>query len=207
MQLVVPHIVAPSGLSCGVPCIYMSITHPPHTPLASYYNQGCRRDIRSADITDALRAAARITGDELGIRPEDISASYLRAGGAMALLCAQVDSDLIKLLGHWQSDTMMRYLHVQGRPVMRNFAARMLHRGNYDLVHNTHTQNQKAPPNAFHTNTPAPILHHHSRRAPPLNTILQQHKPSTSPILLRPRRLAPPTWTHPFTTFPTIIYH
>jgi hypothetical protein len=64
----------------------------------------------------------------------------------MDLLCAHVDSDLIKLLGRWQSDTMMRYLHVQARPVMRNFAARMLHGGNYDLVQNTHTQNPQAPP-------------------------------------------------------------
>jgi hypothetical protein len=74
---------------------------PPATPLASYYGHGRRRAIRSADITDALRAAARIIGDELGIRPEDISARSLRSGGAMALLCAQVDSDIIKLFGRW----------------------------------------------------------------------------------------------------------
>jgi hypothetical protein len=119
---------------------------PATAPLASYYSNGRRRAIRSADITDALRAAARITGDELGIRPEDISARSLRAGGAMALLCAQMDSDIIKLLGRWQSDTMMRYFHVQSRPGMRNFAARMLHGGLYDLFQNPQAaQNPKAP--------------------------------------------------------------
>jgi hypothetical protein len=121
---------------------------PPTTLLASYYHNGRRGAIRSADITDAIRAASRITSDELGIRPEDISVQSLRAGGAMALLCAQVDSDLIKLLGRWQSDTMMRYLHVQARPVMRNFAACMLHGGAYNLVQNPQaqaTQNPQAP--------------------------------------------------------------
>ena len=45
--------------------------------------------------------------------PADVSARSLRAAGAMALLCADVDSDRIRLLGRWQSDQMFRYLHVQ----------------------------------------------------------------------------------------------
>jgi hypothetical protein len=149
---VVNHATSGASHCCPVRALARRAIHlrendaPANAPLASYYSNGRRRAIRSADIMDALRAAARITGNELGIIPEDISARSLRAGGAMALLCAQVDSDIIKLLGRWQSDTMMRYLHVQARPVMCNFAARMLHGGHYDLVQNPKAaQNPKAP--------------------------------------------------------------
>jgi hypothetical protein len=51
----------------------------------------------------------------------------------MALLCAQVDTDIIRLIGRWRSDEMLRYLHLQAEPVMRNFAARMLTHGNFVL--------------------------------------------------------------------------
>jgi hypothetical protein len=44
----------------------------------------------------------------------------------MALLCAEVDTDIIRLIGRWRSDEMLRYLHVQAEPVMRGFAPRML---------------------------------------------------------------------------------
>jgi hypothetical protein len=148
---VVNHATSGASHCCPVRALARQTIHlrendaPPTTPLSSYYHNGRRRAIRSVDITDALRAAARITGDELGNRPEDISARSIRAGGAMALLCAQVDSDLIKLLGRWQSDTMMRYLHVQARPVMRNFAARMLHGGDYNLVQNPQAQAPQNP--------------------------------------------------------------
>ena len=52
----------------------------------------------------------------------------------MALLCAQVDSDIIRLLGRWQSDVMLCYLHLQAHPVMKHFAKCMLAGGNYVLA-------------------------------------------------------------------------
>jgi hypothetical protein len=63
-------------------------------------------------------------------------ARSLQAGGAMALLYAQVDDNIMRLLGRWQSDAMLRYLHLQAHPVMRNSAAQMLQLGMYDLVQN-----------------------------------------------------------------------
>jgi hypothetical protein len=102
---VVNHATSGASHCCPVQALARRAIHlrandaPATAPLASYFSNGRRRAIRSADITDTLRAAARITVDELGIRPEDISALSLRAGGAMDLLCAQVDSDIIKLLG------------------------------------------------------------------------------------------------------------
>jgi hypothetical protein len=54
----------------------------------------------------------------------------------MALLCAHVDSDVIRLLGRWRSDKMLRYLHIQAEPVMRDFSRRMLAGGSFTLLPN-----------------------------------------------------------------------
>jgi hypothetical protein len=49
-------------------------------------------------------------------------------------LCAKVDTDLIQLLGRWRSDVMLRYLHLQAQPVMRNFARLMFQGGQFNLI-------------------------------------------------------------------------
>jgi hypothetical protein len=54
----------------------------------------------------------------------------------MALLCAQVDSDVIKLVGRWQSDQMLRYLHLQAYPKMKSFAKLMITGGRFSLLNN-----------------------------------------------------------------------
>ncbi len=73
-------------------------------------------------------------GPQVGFAPKDITARSLRAGGAMALLCADVDPDIIRLLGRWKSDTMFRYLFVQARPLVNRLAHRMVNDGNFDLL-------------------------------------------------------------------------
>jgi hypothetical protein len=75
-------------------------------------------------------------GESFGISPMDISVRSLRSSGAMALLCAKVDTDLIRLMGRWQSDEMLRYLHVQSFPIVAPFAAQMLHHGSFTLIPN-----------------------------------------------------------------------
>ena len=126
-------------LACPLLAIVRRVTHlrehhaPLDTPLASYHIARRCRFVTSANVTDALRISAGVIGPSIGLTPNDISARSLRAGGAMALLCAQVDTDIIRLLGRWQSDVMMRYLHLQAQPVMRDFARRMLAGGNYRL--------------------------------------------------------------------------
>lgn len=47
----------------------------------------------------------------------------------MALLCAGVDSNRIRLVGRCRSDEMYRYLHVQAQPVMTGLSAAMLQGG------------------------------------------------------------------------------
>ncbi len=58
-------------------------------------------------------------GPSYGITPHEISIRSLRASGAMSLLCAKVDTDMIRLMGRWRSDEMLRYLHVQSFPLLR----------------------------------------------------------------------------------------
>ena len=103
-------------------------------PLASYYYRSRRVLLRSCDVTSQLRFAARQSVSVTGIDPSSISARSLRAGGAMALLCGNVDSDTIMLVGRWHSDAMMRYLHQEAQPIMKHLAATMLDCGNYGFL-------------------------------------------------------------------------
>jgi hypothetical protein len=107
---------------------------PPTQPLASFYTAGHLRRISPGDLTHVLRLACSLLGPTYGFLPTDISARSLRAAGAMALLCANVDSDRIRLLGRWRSDEMLRYLHVQAEPVMRHFSSLMLQGGHFTLL-------------------------------------------------------------------------
>jgi hypothetical protein len=106
------------------------------TPLAAYYTSPALTLISPADITATLRCATAIIGPSVGFLLSDISARSLGAAGAMALLCAHVDTNVIRLLGRWRSDEMLRYLHVQAEPVMRDFARRMLTGGSFTLLPN-----------------------------------------------------------------------
>ncbi|EJK56667.1 hypothetical protein THAOC_23403 [Thalassiosira oceanica] len=75
-------------------------------------------------------------GPSLGFLPEDVSARSLRAAGANALLFAKVDTDVIRLIGRWRSDEMLRYLHVQAAPLMADYSRRMITAGQYHLIPN-----------------------------------------------------------------------
>jgi hypothetical protein len=106
---------------------------PDITPLYAFYIRGRLQHVYSRAVTPFLRRSVAATGNAFGIRPEDIEARSLRASGAMALLCARVDTDLIRLIGRWRSDAMLRYLHVQAVPIMTPMAGHMLAGGAYTL--------------------------------------------------------------------------
>ena len=85
----------------------------PDTPLYTYYAAAGRSWVATPSlITNALRHAAGPIRHLTGINPSLLSARSLRPGGATALLCAGVDADVIRLLGRWKSDAMLRYLRV-----------------------------------------------------------------------------------------------
>jgi hypothetical protein len=105
----------------------------PNTPLCTYYIDGKAHFVTSSDITTTLRFSVTALGPNLGFTAKQVSARSLRNAGAMALLCAGVDTDKIKLLGRWLSDEMFKYLTVQAEPIMHNFARLMVSGANYAL--------------------------------------------------------------------------
>jgi hypothetical protein len=105
-------------------------------PLYTYHRHNLALAITSSHLTTALRVAVQVAGLPLGLTPADISVRSLRSSGAMALLCANVDTDRIRLLGRWRSDEMLRYLHVQAVPVVAPIAGAMLRNGQFTLLPN-----------------------------------------------------------------------
>jgi hypothetical protein len=101
---------------CPVLAVHARVLHllrhqaPPATPLYTYYDHNTHHVITTTQITTALRVAVHLVGAPVGLLPADISVRSLRSSGAMALLCANVDTDRIRLLGRWRSDEMLRYL-------------------------------------------------------------------------------------------------
>jgi hypothetical protein len=106
----------------------------PSTPIYKYHNNRMWHAISTTDITHQLRQATTTLGPAVGLQPGDISVRSLRSSGAMALLCADVDSDRIRLLGRWRSDEMLRYLHVQALPIIAPLATWMVQHGYYNLL-------------------------------------------------------------------------
>ncbi|KAL3817629.1 hypothetical protein ACHAXA_011717 [Cyclostephanos tholiformis] len=107
---------------------------PPTTPLARVFNTPDK--VTASYLTVQIRDAIAACGPHLGFLPTEVSARCLRAAGVTALLLARVDPDVICLIGRWRSDEMLRYLHVQAYPLMRDYAQRMLSAGTYTLIPN-----------------------------------------------------------------------
>ena len=109
---------------------------PPTTPLYHYFDRTWR-SIMTMVLTKQLRLTVTTMGASYGILPNDISIRSLRSSGAMALLCARVDTDTIRLLGRWHLDEMLCYVHVQAFPLVTPLASQMLRQGSYTLIPNT----------------------------------------------------------------------
>lgn len=107
--------------------------------------------VPSTSITQILQVSARAL-PTAGILPQQITARSLRSGGAMALMCAGVPTDTIKLVGRWRSDAVFRYLHTQAAPLVGPLAPGMATHGRYALV----PDNNQTALNAF-DDPPDPI--------------------------------------------------
>ena len=108
-----------------------NIGAPDNTPLASYREMPGApiRQLTGKDFSEALKAAARVHGGKFGVDPDDVTVGCFRTSGAMALMCGGVDSCRTRLLGRWQSWTMLRYLHMQARSATRGMSSAMLRGG------------------------------------------------------------------------------
>lgn len=119
---------------------------PNDIPLCDYYdNKGQRSSIKPAWIKHGLRWSAIDLVGETGIDPKLMSARSLRPGGATALLCANIDSDVIMLLGRWKSNAMFRYLRIQAHIHADNFAQKMLDHGSYTFAPGSFTSDHDMP--------------------------------------------------------------
>jgi hypothetical protein len=105
---------------------------PPATPLSRVFNTPAQ--VTHSVFTATLRDCVQYLGQDLRFLPSEVPARSLRAAGAMALLLAQVDMDVICLIGQWRSDKILHYLHVQAYQLMRNYSRLMLDAGNYTLI-------------------------------------------------------------------------
>jgi hypothetical protein len=108
----------------------------PLTPIYTYYTLRTTQKVNTTILTHHLRQTCTAFGAELGIAPANISIRSLRSSGAMALLCADVDSDRIRLLGRWKSNEMLCYLHVQALPIVAPLASLMVQHGNFSFIPN-----------------------------------------------------------------------
>jgi hypothetical protein len=117
-------------------CCILRLRHfnaPASTLLATHFSNQMWQPISPSDVTVTLCLAAAVLGPTYGFLPKDISTWPMRAAGATALLCAQVDTDIIQLIGRWRPDEILRYRHVQAQPVMRHFAQQMLTHGAFTM--------------------------------------------------------------------------
>lgn len=140
----------------------------PDTPLCTVFTAPlASTSITSQHLTTALRSVATTLYPITGFPASDVSARALRAGGAMALLCARVDDNIIKLVGRWRSDQMLRYLHLQAYPQMHTFAPLMVTGGTFRLLHNQPLPAPALPLLAQVPDVPDPDEPHFQPLAPP----------------------------------------
>lgn len=114
---------------------------PMDTGVDVFYMAFCayKKHVTAKAINMLLRQSCTLL-PHFGHPPKATTTRALRSSGAMALMAAQVDSDHIKLLGRWQSDAMLTYLHVASHPVRNQFARAMVEHGSFT------TPLQPAPP-------------------------------------------------------------
>jgi hypothetical protein len=131
-----PQLSPPRILACRV--IHLRTRHAPvDTPLSRVYMpDGHTKSVKPADITAALKAAVTFLGPQLGFLASEVTTRCLRATGANALLCANVDPNIISLLGRWTSDQMLHYLFVQAAPLMQDYSRCMLAGSTFTLIPN-----------------------------------------------------------------------
>ena len=131
---VIRHFLSGDPYICAVKAVIRRVCHlrsnnaPATTPLSRVYvaNGTRTQSVTPALITRVLRDTVTYLGTDLGFLPAEVSARSLRAAGAMALLVAKVDTNIIQILGRWRSDEMFRYLHLTAEPIMKQFASKML---------------------------------------------------------------------------------
>jgi integrase len=96
--------------------IHNNTTNPSTTIISTYFNSpnASGYTISATTINSTIRAAAtHLKLHQSGFPLNRLSSHSLRAGGAMALHQAGIQSYVIQKLGRWSSDTFMTYIQNQ----------------------------------------------------------------------------------------------
>jgi hypothetical protein len=88
-------------------------------PISSIHIHSRLTVIKSQQITDNIRHAMTVNFHHMGIAATEVSACYLRAVSAVALLCGKVDMNLIQIISRWHKDAMIIYLYMQAQPIVQ----------------------------------------------------------------------------------------
>ena len=100
---------------------------PESTALGTYYDRtGQPRRVTARDVRKGIHLAAVLDNlESQGYDLTRIGSHSLRSGGAVALKLAGYDSDVIKKLGRWSSDTYLIYTQSQIAQLTAGVSARM----------------------------------------------------------------------------------
>jgi len=89
-----------TALTCCILYLW-SLTSDPTHPLYTYKSGPHWYAVSSDHLTKHLHGVMTVLGPKFGVYTSDISTHSLCSNNAMALLCANLDPDIIWLLGHW----------------------------------------------------------------------------------------------------------
>ena len=112
---------------------------PGNTPLVAFFDKGKKHITRSYKITTVIRAIIRAASPKFGFAKANVRSHSLCAGGAMALLLVQVNTNTIHLFGRWQRNTMLHYLHTTTNYFTQGLATRIVQSSTYALIIPAHT--------------------------------------------------------------------
>ena len=100
---------------------------PPTAALGTHrVTDGSLRQVQSSQMRAAVRLAAELDGlESRGYDLTQVGNHSLRSGGATALKLAGYDSDMIKKLGRWSSNTYLTYIQSQIAQLTEDVASRM----------------------------------------------------------------------------------
>ena len=97
----------------------------PDTPIYRYFSRhrpNTPQAVSAQGLGLLIREGAALLSPDIDVSA--CTARCFRPSAASALLLIGVDSNLIRLLGRWQSDAMLRYLHVQAAPIRTAWQAK-----------------------------------------------------------------------------------
>ena len=105
----------------------MTYTKNQATMLGTYFDQyGYKQFIVSDDMNQAVKqAVVNLNMLDKGFSPKNVGSHSLRSGGAMACKLNGIDSDTIKKIGRWSSDTFLMYIHEQISHLTKGAAFKM----------------------------------------------------------------------------------